>query len=99
MYKCYRCKAVFDSPAEKMGEVDYYPRPFGNGMEPYGGGIVDCCPCCDSEDFGEVEFDGKHCPYCDSEIEFEENEDVDNFEKTCKKCNCDIIVVDGMLKE
>ena len=53
MYKCNRCDAVFDSPAEQQREIEYYPRPFGNGSEPYGGGYYDCCPCCLEEDFEE----------------------------------------------
>lgn len=95
MYKCNHCGNVFDSPAEAEREVDYYPRPFGNGCEPYGGGTYECCPCCGGEDFDRLEYDGENCPYCGEPIDFSNIEDENNFEYKCKECKVDIIVEDG----
>lgn len=101
MYKCEQCNAVFDSPAEKVEEVDYFPRPFGNGSEPYGGGVYECCPCCDSEDFEKIKFDGESCPFCDKEIQLDLIENIDAggniWQYKCPHCKNEFMIRNGEL--
>lgn len=100
MYKCRLCREIFNSPQECRIETEYYPRPFGNGYEPYGHSqVYEGCPYCESPKFEEIEWDEEHCPFCGFEIsELIGNLDIENFEYICPKCSVKITIKDGRLE-
>lgn len=99
MYKCKCCGYVFFEPGQKEEQSCSVPAPFGIGTVQMGGGIFDCCPECESEDYDIIYFDGIHCPYCGEIIDLSCIEDEDNFAIKCPNCNRDIEVLNGELVE